>query len=325
MKIRIATFNLENLDVTEEEPTLATRIEVLRPMLQRLDAGIICFQEIHGQDTDNGERAHLALQQLLADTQYENYNISTTTLASGDMIQRERNLVTISQFPIEEDFQIKGELLPMPHYRAITETPQQDAEQIRIERPFLYSRININGEMFHIINLHLKSRVPTRIDGQSFGAWYDTKWKTAAGWAEGYFISSMKRVGQSLEIRLFIDKLFDDDPDAKVIVCGDFNAHPDEVPVQAICGGVENTGNFDLRNRELVPCENTIPESSRYTYLHHGNKRLLDHMLISRNLMRHYRHAEIHNELLHDESIAWALDVKYPESDHAPFVVSFDV
>ena len=32
---------------------------------------------------------------------------------------------------------------------------------------------------------------------------------------------------------------------------------------------------------------------------------------------------EIHNEALHDESIAFASDVKYPESDHAPFVAAF--
>ena len=52
---------------------------------------------------------------------------------------------------------------------------------------------------------------------------------------------------------------------------------------------------------------------------------MLDHMLVTRNLLAHYRGSEIHNELLHDESAAFAVDRKYPESDHAPVVATFDL
>ena len=46
------------------------------------------------------------------------------------------------------------------------------------------------------------------------------------------FISSMKRVGQALQVRLEIDRLFDEAGDAAplVAICGDFNAESDEVP-----------------------------------------------------------------------------------------------
>ena len=74
-----------------------------------------------------------------------------------------------------------------------------------------------------------------------------------------------------------------------------------------------------------MPCENTVPESARYTYIHHGQHRLLDHMLMSRNLLSYYRKAEIHNETLHDEGLAFAYDSKFPESDHAPFIVEFEI
>jgi len=50
---------------------------------------------------------------------------------------------------------------------------------------------------------------------------------------------------------------------------------------------------------------------------------MLDHMLITRNLLAHYIGSEIHNEILHDESIAFGTDRKYPESDHAPTVATF--
>ena len=38
-----------------------------------------------------------------------------------------------------------------------------------------------------------------------------------------------------------------------------------------------------------------------------------------------YVRSEIHNETLHDESISFAFDTKFPESDHAPFIAEFDV
>ena len=124
---------------------------------------------------------------------------------------------------------------------------------------------------------------------------------------------------------MFIDTLFEEDEQAKIVVCGDFNAHPDEVPVETIAGRVENTGNKDLALRALVSCEHSIPESSRFSYLHYGKKRLLDHMLISQSLLPYYCKSEIHNEMLHDESLAFAFDTKFPESDHAPFIAEFEV
>ena len=134
----------------------------------------------------------------------------------------------------------------------------------------------------------------------------------------------MKRMSQALEVRRLVDQLLTDDPAAQVVVAGDFNAEPDEVPVLAIRGDVENTGNGDLAGRVLVPIEHTIPESARYTLFHQGRDDMLDHMLVTRNLLAHYRGSEIHNELLHDESAAFAIDRKYPESDHAPVVATFE-
>jgi len=86
---------------------------------------------------------------------------------------------------------------------------------------------------------------------------------------------------------------------------------------------VENTGNGALAPRVMVPMENTVPESARFSLCHHGRKNMLDHLLISRPLLQLHAGTEIHNELLHDESIAFSMDVKYPESDHEPVVAEF--
>jgi exonuclease III len=126
-----------------------------------------------------------------------------------------------------------------------------------------------------------------------------------------------------MEARILIDRLFDANEDALIAICGDFNAEADEVSVEAIRGDVENTGNSQLAKRVMLPCEQTIPEPSRFSLLHRGKGRMLDHVMISRSLLTHYKGTEIHNELLHDESQAFATDKQYPESDHAPVVAEF--
>jgi predicted extracellular nuclease len=121
----------------------------------------------------------------------------------------------------------------------------------------------------------------------------------------------MKRVSQALEVRRLVDQILDGDAEARIVVAGDFNAAPAEVPVLAIRGDVEDTSNGDLAGRVVVPIEHTIPGPARYTLYHQGWGQMLDHMLVNRNLLAHYRGSEIHNELLHDESVAFAVDRKY--------------
>ncbi|UCF04393.1 MAG: endonuclease/exonuclease/phosphatase family protein [bacterium] len=323
MEIRVATFNLENFDVSEETPTLEQRISIMRPQIKRLNADILCMQEVNSQEGEGGNRLLQALEELFQGTIYSTYNITCTTTKEGKYCE-ERNLVIASKYNISESNQINNELINAPYYRSITAIPSEaEAKPIIWDRPILYTKIEADENLLlHVINLHLKSRIPTEIPGQKVTGY---KWASNPGWAEGYFISSMKRVGQALETRLLIDQIFDEDNEAKIIVCGDFNAHPLEVPVEAIAGRVENTGNGDLTTRVMISCENTIPMSSRHSYIHQGQKRLLDHMLFSNSLLPGFKFAEIHNETLHDESIAYATDTKFPESDHAPFVALFDI
>ncbi len=320
MIVRIATFNLENLDDKAEfEPSLAARIPVLRGQLRRLRADIICFQEVHGQERTGEPRDLHALKEVLRDTPYETFALASTVTTSGQVYDQ-RNLVVASRFAIDKVQQIRNDLMPAPSYQIVS-IPGQEVRKHTWERPIFYLHIDLgDGRLLHLINLHLKSRRPTNIPDQ-YG---DFMWASSSAWAEGYFLSSMKRVGQALETRLLIDNIFDQDPEAMIAVVGDFNAHPGEVPVEAITGRTENTGNPTLVYRELVSCELTIPESSRYTFIYQGKPNLLDHVLISRPLVPHYRHSEIHNEILRDETIAFATDTKYPEPDHAPFIAEFE-
>jgi endonuclease/exonuclease/phosphatase (EEP) superfamily protein YafD len=79
-----------------------------------------------------------------------------------------------------------------------------------------------DGNRLHLINVHLKSQIPTDIPGPE-----DRRLHLASAdaWAEGSFISSMKRMSQALEVRRLIDRILDTDP-AQIVVAGDFNATP---------------------------------------------------------------------------------------------------
>ena len=78
-----------------------------------------------------------------------------------------------------------------------------------------------------------------------------------------------------------------------------------------------------LRERVMVPCSLGLAESVRFTHLHEGRGNLLDHILVSQSMLPALNEVRILNESLHDESLPFATDLLYPESDHAPFVAHF--
>jgi endonuclease/exonuclease/phosphatase family metal-dependent hydrolase len=207
---------------------------------------------------------------------------------------------------------------------ATAEPDDPAADPVRWERPMLYTKIELAaGETLHLVNVHLKSRIPSNIPGQKID---DYTWRSVSAWAEGSFISSMKRVGQALQARLLIDGIFDDEGLTSLIaICGDFNSEAEDVPLKTICGHVEETGNPDHTFRLMVPCENYIPDSARYSLWHLGQGQMLDHIVVSRPLLALLQDAEIHNEALPDESGAYRQDTKFPESDHAPVVAEFEL
>ena len=103
--LNIATFNVENLDTSpdSDNPSLEERIPVLRGALSRLNANILCLQEVHGQElpghTGNVPKRDLsALATVIRGTPYADYHRCSTL--TSDVPYNERNLVILSEFPI---------------------------------------------------------------------------------------------------------------------------------------------------------------------------------------------------------------------------------
>jgi hypothetical protein len=83
-----------------QDPSLPTRVAIMRPQLERMAADVLCLQEVHSQDGPQG-RTLAALDTLLAATKDESYQRLTTTTTDGALYQ-ERNLVILTRFPLVE-------------------------------------------------------------------------------------------------------------------------------------------------------------------------------------------------------------------------------
>ncbi|MDZ3837932.1 MAG: endonuclease/exonuclease/phosphatase family protein [Rhodospirillales bacterium] len=330
MRLRIATFNVESLgEPRTGGASLEERLAVLRPQLLRLRADILCLQEVDAQHEGRGRHRRLAaLEALLEDTPYAACAPITTTSRSKGGPRDKHNLVILSCLEIAEHRQILHAYVDPPQFRrghdlappAGEGAGEQDMA-IEWDRPFLYALVGLpEGRRLHLINVHLRApRAAFMPGGKGSGG----TWRTMAGWAEGFFVAAVKRAGQALEVRLFIDKLFDEDPEALIAVCGDFNAGAYEIPLRTIRGDEEDAGNPHLALRTLVPVERTLADSRQFSVVHHGRPQMLDHILVSRPLLAWYRGVEIHNEALGDELVTSHAVRGTPESFHAPMVAEF--
>jgi hypothetical protein len=325
MRLRIASFNLESLDDGPRAAApLTERIAILRPQLARVDADILCLQEINGQrDAADAPRRLRALDALLDGTPYAGMARVATANPDAPGVLQAHNLVILSRHPIRDQTQVWNDLVPPPTHRFLFADPPADAAApVPWDRPLLHARIAVGSASLHVVNLHLRAPLASFVPGQKAGSF---AWKSTSGWAEGFYLSALKRAGQALEARLLVDRIFDAEPEALVAVAGDCNAELRETALRLLQADDADTGNGALAGRALVPVERALDAERCFTVIHAGRRVMLDHLLASRALMAHFRGAEIHNEALGDELVAYATVAASPESYHAPLVAAFDL
>lgn len=315
--MRIATFNIENLDHPVEH-----RLSVLRPAFERLEADIVCLQEVNSQKIPNTSERHLgALEQLLDGTDYAGFHRAETQSEVHAGAASTHNLVTLSRYPIVENRQIWHHRVPPLSVPLCTTTDTTDvATPVRFDRPFLATEIDVGGTRLHVINVHLRAPLAASIPDQKISTF---SWKSVSGWAEGYYLSGLKRTGQALEVRIVVDEIFDADATAHVLVTGDFNAEEHETGPRIVAGAPEDTGNPELAGRSLVLLDRAINSGQRFSVIHYGNRQMLDHMFASHALYGRFRAIAVHNEALGDEVVGYSRDVVAAGSYHAALVATF--
>lgn len=124
----------------------------------------------------------------------------------------------------------------------------------------LVAEFTFNGETITVVDLHSTSRLGSE---QLFGAHQPP---TNAG--------DDARIAQSQGVKDYVDALLAGDPDAKIVVMGDFNAFPFETSLTLLAQG----GALQNLSALLTPEE-------RYTYIFEGNSQQIDHQLVSQDLL----------------------------------------
>jgi endonuclease/exonuclease/phosphatase family metal-dependent hydrolase len=318
---RLATFNLENLDWSPAgEATFRRRVAVLAPILAELEADIICLQEVDAQKApDHSGRRFLALDRLLSGGPYETFYRATSVRPGTTTPADIHNLAILSRWAISEQRQLYHDIVGKTSWTPPAEgysAPR--AVEVAWDRPLLYARIAApDGAPLHIINLHLRAprAVPLlEIKNLAAGA-------SSRAFVEGQFLAAQKREGQALEARLFVERLFDAEPKARIAVCGDLNSQEYDAPARILRGAREEE-TVESSPRMLWPLAEKVEEGRRFTVVHGGRPTMLDHIFASPALAATCSEVAILNAGLEDEVTA-----RDPilGSLHAPIVACFDL
>lgn len=323
MRLRLATFNLESFggDGHAHVP-LDERIRALRPKLERLEADVLCLQEVDAERPDTRPRAFHALGALLDGTAYASFERVATHHDGGGPFDV-HNLVVLSRFPVRAQAQHRNDAVRPLRSQLVHGVAPADELRIEWDRPALEVCVELpDGRLLTVFDVHLRAPLASAIPGQKLGPF---AWRSTSGWAEGYFVAAVKRAGQALELRLRVDRLLDDDPDALVVVAGDLNADPHESATRILRASDDDTGNPLLRRRRLTSLLEGIEPASRFSSRYQGRASLPDQLLATEPLARGLVSATIFNEDLED---AWELQQRSGHvagSLHAPVVAELDV
>ncbi|MGJ0392409.1 MAG: endonuclease/exonuclease/phosphatase family protein [Methylocystis sp.] len=314
MDMRLATFNLENLDWSAaRQGDFDKRRAVLLPLLLAIDADILCLQEVGAQKPHkHSPREFLALDRLLAGTPYAAYFRAATVRPGTSAPADVHNLAILSRWPIRRARQIHHDIVA----RWAWPPPREDDAEpapivIEWDRPLLYAAIELpTGARLHVIDLHLRAPRPAPVaTARGEGS--------SKSQIEGQFVAAQKREGQALEARLFVETLFDAEPDARIAICGDFNADEYDAPTRLLRGG---DNELQQGARALAPLEERVEGERRFTVMHAGRPKLIDHILASPSLAAAWRETRILNEGLQDEVFA---QDPVLGSLHAPIIATF--
>jgi endonuclease/exonuclease/phosphatase family metal-dependent hydrolase len=193
---------------------------------------------------------------------------------------------------------------------------------LTFDRPILHARIEPPGEApLQLLNQHLRVPRAAFMPGGREGGRNGGRWRGLSHWAEAYHLAGLKRQGQALEARLFVERLFDADPWARIAVCGDLNAESFEAPTRILEALPEDMETADFAARALHPLERRVAPQSRFTVVHDGRTVLLDHILASPELTATCQDVLVFNQNLADEALVRA---PVRGSLHAPILAIFD-
>lgn len=183
-------------------------------------------------------------------------------------------------------------------------------------RDFVHLETTFQGKRLDVVGVHIKanSLMPEK---STTGEAYPMKTQITA--ADGLIRSEVFRFSQAKRLRELIDSFFTNDPDALVVVGGDYNAEE----YHAVYRIIQGIAKDELST--LVATSSRIIEEKRFSALSCTlkKKKLLDHILISKSLESYLSDVQILNENISDNK-SIAPNPTLVRSDHASVIIELN-
>jgi endonuclease/exonuclease/phosphatase family metal-dependent hydrolase len=152
MRLRVATFNMENLDIGPEWPPIEARVPTLQAQLRGLDADILCLQEVNGQRLP-GARARQRLWTCCKAHGLRKHPAPVRSASSGGAYVS--NLVTLSRFHQRRALLTLVPRCPQNHLQ-----PNTDATEVA-GTVLLHTEIAVSEPVHG--NLHLRAPIASAV------------------------------------------------------------------------------------------------------------------------------------------------------------------
>lgn len=325
MGFSLATFNVRDLfddeppqvigDLDRGEYTpekrararglLQAKVEAVANVLCRLDADVVCLQEVKNERVcrlviDQLEGRVLPYSAVVVGGSDDVRGIKTAVLSRLALAGEPRRHTTTEGAP--------GFSLPR-----IAEGDPEPA-LIHFRRGLLEVPLFLrDGGKVVLFNLHLKSGHPIHLRPPT----------SQGDLADAMLRATLHRMAEAARVRRLVDERLAEPGHAEVVVAGDFNEGPDSPVVRAVSGDPIEEVRRNLPGA-LHSVTAGVPADRRFTFLWRGRRELLDHVLVSKGLWSRFQETRILNEVLYDpESCLRERSREGAESDHAAILALF--
>lgn len=327
---KVMTWNLENLFLPGEEggpenqAVFDQKLAALATTILELSPDVLAVQEV------GSEAAVGALQDAL-EGHYPHTQLSSFPDGRGIRVG------FLSGLPIEEHEDFAD--FPGNAFESISGLDRFGNPQpvTRMSRGALRVVVRpATGPSVHLITAHLKSKLLT-FPSESGEARFSPRNEDERAFVAG--LALLRRAAEAVTLRVRANALLSGNQDRALILLGDLNDVTDAATTQLLQGppGSEiGTAGFDRPDKgddtRLFNLAPRIPEARRYSRTYRGNKELIDHILVSEDLLpgepRRVPVVDSHVDLfgaLPSVTDEPSLRRDEPQSDHAPVTATFEL
>lgn len=284
---------------------LRAKVESVASVVCRLDADVVCFQEVK-----NERVCRLVVDQL--EGRVQSYS---TVVVGGGEDQRGIRTAVISRLALAGEPR-RHTSFEDPAGFSLPRVAEGDPDPAvhHFRRGLLEVPLRMrDGGRLVLFNLHLKSNNPVHFRPAA----------SQGDLAEAMVRASLLRLAEAVRVRRLCDERLAEAECPHVVVAGDFNEGPDSLVLRAIAGDAVEEVRRGLPGA-LHSATAGLPADRRWSIHWRGRRELLDHVLVSRSLWSRFQEARILNEVLHDPDACLRERAREgAESDHAAVLALF--